>query len=70
VGHASTSILLDDAAMAASQVGARRERRQHRRRILAERLGERWRAVLVHLGEFASGGMQDRGEDEIDLAAP
>lgn len=63
VGHASTSILLDDAAMAASQLGARRVRRQHRRRMLATLPSERWRGLLVHLWKFADTDRQAVDED-------
>ena len=65
VGHASTAILLDDASMAASQVGARRLRWQHMRRTLlsAERVVERWRGSLRQTLRDARGDLQPLSEE-------
>ena len=60
VGQASTAILLNDASMAASQVGARRRQRQQRLRTLlaAERFVERWRGSLRQTLQHATDDLQ------------
>ena len=61
VGQASSAILLDDASMAASQVGARlrqQRRQQRRRRLLTERVADSWRETLRQTWRRATGSRQ------------